>query len=207
MAVKQKSLYSPHPGIAMVQKWIATLKEKTGRDLDAWLTLAKRHGPKSEAARREWLKTKHGLGTNSAWWIAERSFGRGHEDDDPERYLEAAEGYVEAMLSGKKAALRPIYDELVALCRGVGKDVKVSPGKTIVSVYRNHVIAQIKVASSSRIDFGLALGPTKPATMRLIDTGGLAKKDRITHRFAIAKVEEIDAEVKRWLKTAYSRDA
>ena len=28
----QKSLYSVHPGVAMVQGWIATLKEKTGRE-------------------------------------------------------------------------------------------------------------------------------------------------------------------------------
>jgi hypothetical protein len=35
----------------------------------------------------------------------------------------------------------------------------------------------------TRIDFGLALKDT-PATGRLIDTGGFAKKDRITHRFA-----------------------
>jgi hypothetical protein len=35
----------------------------------------------------------------------------------------------------------------------------------------------------------------------------LAKKDRITHRIAIESVDEIDAEVKKWLKTAYELDA
>ena len=33
------SLYSPHPGVAMVQKWIAELPAKTGRSLDAWVAL------------------------------------------------------------------------------------------------------------------------------------------------------------------------
>jgi len=42
---------------------------------------------------------------------------------------------------------------------------------------------------------------------RLIDTGGLAKKDRITHRVPVTKLAEIDDEVKRWLKTAYELDA
>ena len=40
----------------------------------------------------------------------------------------------------------------------------------------------------------------------LWDTGGLAKKDRITHRIEISFVEQIDDEVKKWLKTAYDLD-
>jgi hypothetical protein len=42
---------------------------------------------------------------------------------------------------------------------------------------------------------------------RIIDTGGLAKKDRITHRIEITSTGEIDGEVKKWLKTAYDLDA
>src|SRR6266446_4582111 len=38
---------------------------------------------------------------------------------------------------------------------------------------------------------------------RISDTGGLAKKDRITHRIEITVSEQIDAEVRKWLKTAY----
>jgi hypothetical protein len=85
-------------------------------------------------------------------------------------------------------------------------DVKVCPCRTIVPLYRNHVFAELKPATKTRIDLGLALGAT-PAAGRLIDTGGFAKKDRITHRIPIAGVEEIDAAVKRWLKVAYDRDA
>ena len=32
-----KSLYSVHPGVLMTQKWVSTLKEKTGRTLEEWL--------------------------------------------------------------------------------------------------------------------------------------------------------------------------
>ncbi len=41
----------------------------------------------------------------------------------------------------------------------------------------------------------------------MIDTGGLAKKDRITHRLEIRAAEQIDGEAKKWLKTAYDLDA
>lgn len=201
-----KSVYSPHPSIGMVQKWIAELKTKTGRSLDEWLRHIKKNGPKDEKARLEWLKTEHGLGTNSAWWLAERAAGKGTLDEDPDAYLISAEGYVEKMFSGPKAELRPIYDALLKLGLSVGKEAKACPCQTIVPLYRNHVFAQIKPTTRTRIDFGFALGDMKP-TGRLIDTGGFAKKDRLTHRIEITSLKEIDAEVKKWLKVAYDRDA
>jgi hypothetical protein len=200
------SIYAVHPGIAMVQKWIAELPAKTGRSLDDWLLLVKKSGPASEAERRVWLKEKYKLGTNSAWWIAERAEGKGLEDADPQAYLAAAEGYVEQMFAGKKAALKPAYERLLKLGLSVGKDVKACPGKTIVPLYRNHVFAQIKPATNTRIDFGLALGNRK-TPKRLINTGGYEKKDRITHRIEIRNAAEIDDELKRWLKIAYELDA
>src|SRR2546422_3621320 len=203
---KRKSIYSVHPGIAMTQKWIAELKQKTGRSFEEWLTFIKKSGPKDEKARREWLKTEHGLGTNSAWWLAERADGKGTEVGDPDDYLAAAEGYVETMFSGSKAALRPIYDALLKIGLKIGKDVKACPCQTIVPLYRKHVFAQIKPTTRTRIDIGFALGDLKP-TGRLIDTGGFAKKDRITHRIPLESPADIDDEVKHWLKVAYERDA
>jgi Domain of unknown function (DUF5655)/Domain of unknown function (DUF4287) len=204
MAVKQ-SIYGVHPSVAMVQSWVATLKEKSGRSLDEWLALVKEYGPKTERERCEWLKKEHGLGTNSAAWIAGRAEGKETETDSPEAYLKAAEGYVEAMFAGPKEALRPIYEELLRLGLSLGKDVKACPCRTIVPLYRDHVFAQIKPTTRTRIDLGIALGNRK-AEGRLIDTGGYAKKDRITHRIGISSLEEIDGEVKRWLGVAYQAD-
>jgi len=201
-----KSIYGIHPGVALVQKWIAELPEKTGRSLEEWLQLVKTSGPPTEKERREWLKHKHKLGTNSAWWIAERAAGKGSEDADPEAYLAAAEAYVKEMFSGKKAALAGIYDQLLKLGLSIGKDVKACPCKTIVPLYRNHVFAQIKPATNTRIDLGLALG-NRRTPKRVISTGGFEKKDRITHRIEISASSDIDDEIKRWLKAAYDLDA
>ena len=200
-----KSLYGVHPGVLMVQDWVASLKTKTGRSLDEWLTLVRKEAPKDEAGRRDWLKARHKLGTNSAWWIAKRAGGKGGEEDTPEGYLKVAPKYVDEMFAGPRTALRPLYDTLLALGLAIGKDVKACPCKTIVPLYRNHVFAQIKPATNKRIDMGFALGAMK-AKGRLIDTGGFAKKDRITHRVPIETPQDIDAEVKRWLKTAYDLD-
>jgi hypothetical protein len=201
---KSAYAYDVHPGVAMVQSAISGLKQKTGRSVEEWVKLVEKEGPPTEKERREWLKTRHGLGTNYAWWIAERSLGKG-EDGNPESYLKQAGEYVEKMFSGAKAGLRPIHEELLKLGRKMGKDVKVCPCQTIVPLYRNHVFAQIKPTTRTRIDLGLALKDTK-TPKRLIDTGGLAKKDRITHRIEISSVDEIDDEVKKWMKRAYDMD-
>jgi len=206
-ATKTKSIYGVHPGVLMTQKWIAELKQKTGRTLEEWLRFIKKEGPPTEQTRRDWLKSEHRLGTNTAWWLAERSVGKGEEAADSDAYLKAAENYVEEMFSGKKAHLRPLYDALLKLGLSIGQDVKACPCQTIVPLYRHHVFAQIKPTTQTRIDCGLALGDTKKTPKRLINTGGYEKKDRITHRFEISSLNDIDDEVKRWLKIAYDRDA
>jgi hypothetical protein len=204
---KAQSLYDVHPGVAMVQKWTAELKGKTGRSLEEWMAFVKKEGPKDEKAQREWLKIQHKLGTNAAWWIAARVAGKESEEDSPEKYLAAAPEYVEKQYSGKKETLRPIYDELLKLGKAIGADVKACPCLTMVPLYRNHVFAQIKPTTNTRVDFGLALTHYKgKLSKRLVDTGGLAKKDRITHRIEITDAKQIDADVKKWLKTAYDLD-
>lgn len=57
----------------MVQNVIANMKAKTGRSVEEWIAFIKKQGPKTEKDRREWLKNDHKLGTNYAWWLAERA--------------------------------------------------------------------------------------------------------------------------------------
>lgn len=211
---KSKSLYSVHPGVAMVQKWIAELPEKTGRSLEQWLKFIRKEGPADEKPRREWLKFKHNLGTNTAWWLAERASAdpiKGFAEEDPHEYLRMAGKYVDDMFAGGKAALRPIYDKLLSIGLAIGPESKACPCQTIVPLYRKHVFAQIKPTTNTRIDLGFALGSMikqgKKFTAKLLDTGGFAKKDRITHRIPITSLKEVDDEVKKWLKIAYDLDA
>ena len=117
-AAKSISSYSVHPGVAMVQKWMKELPEKTGRSLEEWLALTQRFGPPTEKERREWLKKEHKLGTNSAVWIAERLEGKSTEEDSPEVYLKTAAEWVEAQYAGARAGLRPLYEQLLKLAWG-----------------------------------------------------------------------------------------
>lgn len=204
-ATKSHGRYSVHPGVAQIKKWVDEMPQKTGRSLEEWLALTKKSGPASEKERLQWLKKEHGLGTNSAAWIAGRLEGKNTEEDSPEAYLKTAAEWVEAQYSGARAGLRPLYEELLKLGLGLSKDVMACPCKTMVPLYRKHVFAQIKPATNSRIDLGFALGNVKTPT-RLIDTGGFAKKDRITRRIEIKSKPDIDDEVRRWLRKAYEMD-
>jgi hypothetical protein len=202
------SLYSVHPGVALVQKWIGELPAKTGRSLDQWIDYIKQDGPATEKDCRAWLTQQYKLGTNTVWWLAEKAFASplGPSEDTPEGYLALAPVFVEQMYAGPRAALRPIHDELVALARQLGDDVRICPCKTMVALYRRHVFAHIKPATNRRIELGLALGE-EPFTSRLHDTGGLAKRHRITHSVTITSLAGLDLQVKRWVKQAYERDS
>ena len=132
---------------------------------------------------------------------------KGTDDLDREaaEYLKAAPGYVEALFSGPRAALRPIYDAILEFGFGLGADVKVSPGKTIIPFYRKHVFAQVRPTTQTRVDLGFCLKGLKPQG-RLIDTGGEAKGDRITHRIGLSSVKEFDKEARDWMRKAYDLD-
>jgi hypothetical protein len=190
----------------MVQKWIEKLSQKTGRSLEEWIALTKKSGPPTEKERREWLNKEHKLGTNSASWIAERAEGKGTEVfDSQEAYLKTADEWVEAQYSGPRAALRPLYEQLLKIGFSLGRDVRACPCKTMVPLYRNHVFAQIKPSTNTRVDLGFALGNMK-TPKRLIDTGGYEKKDRITRRIEVRSKADMDDELKRWLQKAYDMD-
>lgn len=192
--------YTMHPGFAMEASSLANLKSRTGKTLEEWIEVIQRDGPATEKERMAWLKAEHGFTTNYAMWAAGRSVGnRGAEDYDPD-------GYVEAMYAGPKAGLLPLYEKVMNMAFALGQDVTASPTTTTVPFYRKRVFANVIPTTRTRIDLGLALkGVETPA--RLIDTGGEAKKDRITRRIPLQSLDEIDAEVEKWLREAYERDA
>jgi Domain of unknown function (DUF5655) len=204
------SPYAVHPSVAYVQAILRNLEKHTGRNLDGWVGLVRKSGPADEKGRRTWLK-EQGLGGSQAGFVAERSLGQNAHafDDTPEGYLEMAPKYVDRQYAGKREPLRPIFEALLNLGKGLGTDVKVCPCETIVPLYRNHVFAQIKPSTLSRVDLGLVLGD--PAALkdpqgRLVDTGGFRKRDRLTHRIEVQGLADLDEELEAWLRAAYERD-
>jgi Domain of unknown function (DUF5655) len=196
--------------VAYVQAIVDNLEESTGRRLEAWLRLLAAEGPRDVQKRRDWLKAQ-GLGSTQASLVAERSLAKKANgfDTTAKGYLASVSGYVEHQYAGKRAALRPVYEAVLAMGLATGPEAKACPCQTVVPLFRNHVFAQMKPSSLSRIDLALALGDPaqlKAPGPRLLETGGFAKKDRLTHRIALFKPSDVDGTVQRWLEVAYQRD-
>lgn len=193
------SPYSPHPGLAMKGVAMNKLKETTGKSGEEWQRELEAASITDRAAAVAWLRDR-GLGARAAMIVAQSALG----GDD----YRSPEAMVDAMYAGKKAHLRPIHEALVGLGLALGPELRICVGKTIVPFYRRHVVAEIKPATLTRIDFGLALRTAgREPPLRLLPTGGLGRGDRITHRIPIAKVADVDDEVERWLRIAFDADA
>lgn len=202
--------YAVHPSIAHSKKILDNLPKTTGRSLAEWITLLEREGPKSASVKERgaFLVQTKKVSQMVAGMIADISLGGGRDYADLEAYLEDCPGYIETLYSGPKALLRPIHDKLISLALTLGPELKLCPCKTIIPLYRNRMFAQIKPATLKRIDLGLALKESnRKLPARLIDTGGLAKNDKITHRIALSIPEEVDDFVADWMRHAFDLDA
>lgn len=196
-----------HPAVNHMIAIRENIPAKTGKSLEEWSAIVTKAGLSVSKDIIAFLKAEYRLGRPTCMVIASDVLGA-HEDFDADAYLEKAPTVVDAQFTGKKEHLREFADKLYAIIEEQGDDVGASPCKTYVPFYRNHVFAQVKAATQKRIDLGLALKDYDgelPA--RLIDTGGLAKGDRITHRIEVSSADDVDDDLISWIKSAYELDA
>ncbi|WP_020398930.1 DUF5655 domain-containing protein [Kordiimonas gwangyangensis] len=196
-----------HPSVSHIQAMLANMEERTGMNPDAWADVARGYGLAEVNALGAKLKAEHGLGKPTAWLLASYALGETPEDYDGDAYLARAPELFDAQFSGKKEALRPLAEKVIAHLTTLGNDVGVSPTKTMVPIYRHHVFAQVKAATQTRLDVGLALGRYDgELSSRIKDTGGALKGDRITHVIGVTADEQIDDDFIGWLRKAYELD-
>jgi hypothetical protein len=175
---------------------IDNLKEKTGKGLPEWLKLIRSAKLAKHGEIVKLLKEKHGVTHGYANQIALAAL---MPADAPEP---GSNGLVDAQFTGPKAALRPVYEALVAVVRQFGGDVEFSPKKAYVSVRRSKQFAIIQPSTATRLDVGINL-KGQAATARLENSGSF--NAMVSHRVRVANTCEIDAELERWLRKAYDR--
>ena len=108
---------------------------------------------------------------------------------------------LDAQFNGGKAALRPAYDRLIRAVKKLDSDVNVGVRKTQTTFARKHPFAIAKAPTKTRIDLGLRLPCTRP-TKRLQST--TAFSDNATHCVALTAARDVDDQLKKWLKAAYT---
>jgi uncharacterized protein DUF5655 len=85
---------------------------------------------------------------------------------------------------------------------------KPAPAKPWFLCIANMSSPRLCPPTNSRIDLGLCFTTYKgKLPKRLLDTGGLAKKDRITHRIQVSSPSDSDAELRTWFRAAYDLNA
>jgi hypothetical protein len=113
----------------------------------------------------------------------------------------AAADPVAAQYAGAKAALRPIYDALMDAAHALGDDVTTGVRQSYVTLQRGNSFAAIAPSTRTRVDLALKLKGV-PAGGRLEENTGVGG-GALTHKVALTGVDEVDDQVRDWLKLAY----
>jgi hypothetical protein len=173
---------------------IAGLRDKTGKSLEDWLAILRVSKLSKHKDFVTLLKTKHGLTHGFANMIALQALQSDSQTAADTHAL------IDAQYAGPKAAMRPIYDALLAAVTNFGDDVEVSPKKAYVSLRRNKQFAIVQPSTATRVDVGIQLKSAEPAG-RLEASGSF--NAMVSHRVRLAKSSEVDRELLAWLKQAY----
>lgn len=184
---------SQHPD-PQVQTMIDNMPEKTGKPLAAWFEVLSASGLEKHGQMMKLLKGEHGVTHGFANTIA--LLYRQQAAGGPP----AEEDLVAVQYQGAKAALRPIYEAVLAVVSGFGMDVEIAPKKTYVSLRRSKQFAIVQASTQTRVDLGLNLKGTEP-TDRL--EGGDVFSGMCSHRVRLTGPAEVDDQVRGWLKLAY----
>jgi len=178
----------------MTDAMIQNLEAKTGRPLAKWLEVVRASKLTKHGGITKLLKTDHGVTHGYANLIAHKFLEAGQPA--------AGEGdLVEQRYAGEKAALRPIYDALLAAVLKFGKDVEVASKKAYVSLRRSKQFAIIQPSTKTRVDVGINLKGVPPVD-RLEASGSF--NAMVTHRVRLGDKKEVDKQVVAWLQKAYS---
>jgi hypothetical protein len=184
----------------MLASMIANLEEKTGKTLPQWVEIARASGLAKHGELVKHLKTEHGLGHGYANLVV-------HEMKSGAASAPAAagggdDGLVAAQYAGDKAALRPIYDALIAEVERFGDDVEIAPKKTYVSLRRSKQFGLIQPTTKTRVDVGINLKGEPPAG-RLEASGSF--NAMVSHRVRVEERGQVDDQLVGWLRQAYER--
>jgi uncharacterized protein DUF5655/uncharacterized protein DUF4287 len=170
----------------------ANIERQTGKSVAEWGKILRIEGLARHGQMVAWLKDAHGTSHSHANRIAKRAL-----NPDPSSSDGDAVGH---LFPGGKEALRPLYDMLAELVRSLGQDVSLAPKTANVSVRRGKQFALLQPSTRTRLDVGLILKGRAP-TERLESSGSF--NSMFTHRVRVERRDQVDAELKGWLKAAY----
>lgn len=184
----------------MMHAVIANLPAKTGRDFASWVALTREQtiagqGMSKNGEVLNWLKREYGLGHSTAFIIAAEAL-------KPADYVAPTDTQiVDAQYAGAKAALRPIFEQVLAVVQALGDDVRIEPRQSYVAFARAKQFALIQPSTKARVDLGLVLPDIAPSGRLTASTN--FGSGSINRRVALTTPDDVDAEIEGWLAQAY----
>ena len=171
------------------QKRIDGLPANTGKSLTEWFGILDTAHLEKHGEMMSLLKGEHGVSHGFANFIALQYRNQGGPQGDD----------LVATQYAAKPTLRPIYDALIDVVSAFGEDVQIVPKSASVSLRRSKQFALVSPATKTRVDVGINL-KGEPGGERLRAVGGMC-----THSVGVTSVDEVDDELRGWLRDAYDR--
>ncbi len=181
-----------------VEKALATqlenIQARTGKSLDELFALIRSSGVSKHSQIRDMLKEQLGM-------------GHGDANTTTHLFLKDAEGGPSAetgadplvgIYTGGKAHLRPLHEVVIARIESFGP-FEVAPKKAYVSLRRKRQFATVGPATKSAIQIGLNMRDVEAGDRLVAEPPGRMCQ----YRVRISEPAEIDAELLRWIRTAY----
>lgn len=176
---------------------LRNIEAKTGRTLEQLRALIAGSGLARHGELRSWAMQQFALGYGDANTLVHLALA-----SDGQSAAEAAglgtEDVLAGIYSGRKSALRPIHDALMAEIDRFG-DFEIAPKKGYVSLRRRKQFAMVGPGSATRLDVGLNMKDVPPTDRLLAEKpGGMCQ-----YKVKLTAPSEVDAELVAWIRRAY----
>ncbi len=176
---------------------LANIEKRTGKSLEELAGIIRSSGLEKHGELVAMLKKTLGMGhgdANTLVHTVRKTAGPAAASaaSDP------AEGALDLLYVGAKAALRPIHEKLLTEIRRLGP-FEEAPKKTYVSYRRKKQFAMIGPATNTRVEVGLNMKGVE-ATERLIEQPA---GQMCNYKVKLTGSEDVDAELISWIATAY----
>jgi hypothetical protein len=180
-----------------VAKQLANIEKRTGKSLEQLAGILHSSGLTKHGEQVAMLKSTLGMGHGDANALV-HAVKRSELQKTSAAQEPASANPLDALYTGPKAKLRPIHDRLMGAIREFGP-FEEAPKKSYVSLRRKKQFATIGPATNTRVEVGLNMKGVE-ATERLL---ALPAGQMCNYRIKLTTLEEVNAELIGWIRTAY----
>lgn len=176
------------------QTMIENLQKNTGKSLEQWIKIVNKENFAKHGEIIKFLKEKHALTHGFANLIAHKSKGSDAGS------AENTDDLITKQYQGKEH-FKPIYDKLIKEIQSFGKDIEIAPKNSYVSLRRKKQFAILNPVTKTRYEIGISLKGQEPK--------GILEAEKpnamCSHKISVTDIKDINAEVIKWIKTAYEK--